>query len=80
MITLDADAALVLFSGGQDSTTCLAWALDAISGSSPSVFSMGSATPDWSYGCGARDACRLGARGWAKFAQGLAEPRTSVVR
>lgn len=44
MITLDDDAALVLFSGGT------------------------------------RDACRLRARGWAKFAQGLAEPRTSVVR
>src|SRR5262245_64070772 len=28
MIDLDPDAALVLFSGGQDSATCLAWALE----------------------------------------------------
>jgi len=28
MINLDGNAALVLFSGGQDSTTCLAWALE----------------------------------------------------
>ena len=28
MISLDANAALVLFSGGQDSTTCLAWTLE----------------------------------------------------
>ncbi|MGH6973870.1 MAG: 7-cyano-7-deazaguanine synthase, partial [Stellaceae bacterium] len=28
MVALDADSALVLFSAGQDSTTCLTWALD----------------------------------------------------
>jgi 7-cyano-7-deazaguanine synthase len=35
---------------------------------------------DWGYGCGGCDACRLRAAGWAKYAQGLAEPRQRVLR
>jgi 7-cyano-7-deazaguanine synthase len=36
---------------------------------------------DWGYGCGACDACRLRANGWASYANagGLAEPRAGVV-
>lgn len=35
---------------------------------------------DWGYGCGACDACRLRAAGWAKYAQGLARPQSGVMR
>jgi 7-cyano-7-deazaguanine synthase len=35
---------------------------------------------DWGYGCGGCDACRLRAAGWAKYAQGLAQPQQRVVR
>jgi 7-cyano-7-deazaguanine synthase len=35
---------------------------------------------DWGHGCGACDACRLRAAGWVKYAQGLAERQSRMVR
>ena len=44
---LPTDSALVLFSGGQDSTTCLAWALKHYARVETIGFDYGSVTP-WS--------------------------------
>jgi 7-cyano-7-deazaguanine synthase len=61
---LDADAALVLFSGGQDSATCLAWALDRYS----RVETIG-------FDYGQRHAVELAARGRVRDALAAAFPR-----
>ena len=69
------DQALGLFSGGQDSTACLAWALAKGLGGEPLVAitveeshtcylgERGTLHP-WGYGCGTCPACELRQRGY----------------
>ena len=60
------EKALVLFSGGQDSATCLAWALDRFAEVETIGFDYGQRHA-WGYGCGTCPACDLRAKGWAAY-------------
>jgi 7-cyano-7-deazaguanine synthase in queuosine biosynthesis len=65
---MSARRALVLFSGGQDSATCLAWALsqpERFDGVETVAFGERRTRHAWGYGCGDCPACVLRARGHA---------------